>query len=43
LFGRNDNPCGYDTLVITLLLGKRFGTSDSSDFDGSLQGDIKII
>jgi len=26
MFGRNDNPCGYDTLLITLLLGKRFNT-----------------
>jgi len=31
LFGRNDNPCGYDTLLITLLLGKRFGTLAISD------------
>jgi len=26
LFRRNDNLYGYDTLLITLLLGKQFGT-----------------
>jgi len=26
LFGRNENPCGYDILLITLLLDKGFGT-----------------
>jgi len=23
---RNNNPCGYDALLISLLLGKQFGT-----------------
>jgi len=26
LIERNDNSCGYDTLHITLLIGKRFGS-----------------
>jgi len=26
LFGQNDNPFGYDILLITLLVDKKFGT-----------------
>ena len=31
MFGRNNNPCRYNILLITLLLSKRFGTLSISD------------
>jgi len=42
LFGRNDNPCGYDTIVITLLRGKRFGTLAISDHQHPLKGQMPM-